>query len=428
MTVLRAIFIVLLVCLALDRPYSPTQLAVAKEDVGPTSLFMMEPEYGRTLLPLNGLNLTDTVESNPITLGGLSTGTSAWLLPQTLLSQSGTALATITNRCPGCQAYHAKYVTVRIYRLDTGLLVAKFHPHASIDFRYLADDGSRMAGFHYAQGQTDTSARWFTLDVHTGRAIKGLSIPNVCCGESVYDPHTDRLYITSTSVEHHLMLSSYNASSGELKDHLIFAGIASGNQYEGNDANGAPMKIHLRSPGIALAPDGRQLAILDQNTHLTTVDPLSMRVLDSRELTRPQSTIDRVVSMLGLAPRVAEAKEIADGALVHMQYARDGRSLLVTGTRYSLDANGAQVVDGLGVERIDVATGTLVGQALGGHGVNWVGEAADGSAVYALTPVNTMDSSCPCTLSRLQSTNLDITAQRSFRSGSAPPRLFIVGN
>jgi hypothetical protein len=190
--------------------------------------------------------------------------------------------------------------------------------------------------------------------------------------------------------------------------------------------------MEIWSPGLAMSPDGSQIAVLDGATDtLRLVDTHRMQLVKTEALSQPQSLLTRLVSLTGILPTTAEAKEI-EGVWLQMQYSPDGKSLYVTGTRGSFDAAGKFSWQSLGLRRIDVQSGTVAATTLQGHGIWWSQLAPDGAAYYVLTPTakDVMNNdSCPCALQRLDPQTLAVTASRTFQGDpmtGSPPQFYIL--
>jgi hypothetical protein len=129
--------------------------------------------------------------------------------------------------------------------------------------------------------------------------------------------------------------------------------------------------------------------------------------------------------MLGLIPTTAYAKGTAIGSRFAIQFSRDGASLYATGDQGGFDQDGQYLWQGIGLERIDVPGGQIAATALQGQEVRWLGEAGDGSALYALTVDTPTSYYGPFTLYRLDPNGLAVTAKRVFDD---EPKLYIVGS
>jgi DNA-binding beta-propeller fold protein YncE len=257
------------------------------------------------------------------------------------------------------------------------------------------------------------------LDARTGHVLRTFALPG-CCGRVLSDGAGNRLYVvpSAASDAQHLTLIAYDTRSGSTAGRLAL-------DLPPTTQTNEPGVIRVSGPSIALSPDGGTLAVLDsRDDTLNLIDARSMKVLRTRRLSSPQSMLYRLGELLGIVPTAAYAKGIAVGTQLSIQFSRDGASLYATGYQGGYDADGQYFWRAIGLERIDVGTGQVAATALQGRAVWWLGEAADGSALYALTTEDATSYYGPFTLYRLDPNSLQVTAQRTF---SDQPDLFIMG-
>lgn len=417
MSSLRHVITTVILCALLTVPLSPVLPSMARgEGTLDSSLYMLEPQYGRTLLHLDAVTL-QTIGG--VTLGGMSR--TSYGAPQLAFSPDGTRVASEVNRCQGCAGFSSRYITIRIFSL-VGTQLARFHPQVPLDLAAVSGDGASVSGLNLQDSHTPVRG-WYTLNTASGRVtarvkLEGWSDP------SLYDGTTGRLFVP-TFAGGSLTLTAYAASSGNEIGRLTMDGVQTNVEELTAGPNRLPI-MRLHAPAIALSPDGRQLAVVqgDRN-RLTVIDARTLHVIATHVLSQPASPVQRLFELTGLLPVTAYAKGIPQGVAFTARFSRDGRSLYLTGTQYEVDAAGTSIVKPIGVRLVDVASGEVRAEALTGFPVLWLGEAADRSALYALTPESKQsDPSCPCVLHRLDPTSLQITAERRFE---APPQLYVVG-
>jgi hypothetical protein len=411
----RVLFVIVLGAL-LDLPLWPAAVAGAKgpdqPDGAAAGLYLMEPQNGRTLLPLDGMTLA-TMPTGAITLGPAS-ARPMLSVPSIAVSPNGSLFAMTTQRCVSCQLpMPLKYITIRIISRQ-GVVLHRFHPKANVPISAVADDGSRLSGLGTAKTVEGVVAAWYTLSGTTGRVLRVVPFPACCAGSVLYDPTHDRLYRSTITNDHHLRLVAYSAASGSQLAQLTLPDVLAGSWTTGQQAHGLPV-IEIAFPGIAVSPDGTQLAVYDGQTEkLVTIAAPAMRIVRTQQVTHPQSLLARVAGMLGLAPTPAEAKGMAEGMMLTMQFSNDGHALYVTGQTYGPDSRGWPATKNIGLQRIDLASGQLSATALPGQNIRWLAEGADGQALYVLSP--DQYGYCPCTLLRLDAATLQATAQRVMSS------------
>lgn len=332
---------------------------------------------------------------------------------------------------------------VRIFDARTGVQRAGFGLPAGVRVQGLSPDGRKLYSM---------SNRWYTFSTTSGRMVNAVNVH--CCAAPyappmAYDAARGRLYILEPSqsivagtwiqsafgqgaVTSEAILRrpeapvsrpgpprlvAYDSASRQI-GHLALNGVTYGSWTGRQWASSQSW-----TPGFALSPNGRQIAVYDGSTErLTLVDALRMWVLRSESLSRPQSTITRLAQWLGIAPRDALAKgEAAQGADLQMRYSPTGRVLYVTGTEQMPNGGGSSI----GIRAIDVATGEVVGEALKDQGPWWAQPAPDGSALYALSLTGDDSEPFP-TIFRLDPTTLQVTAKRAVTLSDANPQYYVL--
>jgi len=185
-------------------------------------------------------------------IGGVSSPIIPQSLPDMPFSPNGSALVTVTNACGGCQLWHAKYTTIRVFNMATGAIGARFHPRRGpLSILTVSDDGLRIGAL-----QTDNTphAVWLTLDGHTGRVLRLITLPDVCCWEPLLDPTGTRLYVACNNRDRQLTLAAFDLASGTQLVALTIPAVWAGHW------NTAGI-VQNWLPGIALSADGRRLAV-----------------------------------------------------------------------------------------------------------------------------------------------------------------------
>lgn len=411
---LRLVFVMLLVVIGLV----PVP-AVAK---GPdfahsvaASLFLREQGSNRTLLQLDGMTLGNL---SAITLSHLGLYPAE---PSAVIgSPDGAIIGVVTiARTP----VEASSYTIRLFN-RAGLVVRHFHPAVPLTVTYVANDASRVAGLELGKDGKGTRG-WVMVNTRTGRVVSRLA---EATWPILYDPATNDVYDISGT--HSLVITAHSLAGGSVVGQLTLPDMV--------PAWTGPALIHnlpvlyQAYPAIALSHDGTSLALYSgiQN-RLTLIDVPRLRVTATLNVRRPQSGLEQLGERLGLLPTAAEAKGVALGMILRAHFSLDGHSLYVTGERYDLGAQQQQVVTHLGVERIDLATGQIEATALAGMPVWWRAQAADGSSLYALTPVPRSDGDYSYEdghylLQRLDPLTLHVTAQRQL-DAPTQPQLYVFG-
>jgi hypothetical protein len=179
------------------------------------------------------------------------------------------------------------------------------------------------------------------------------------------------------------------------------------------------------SPGFALSPDGRQVAVYDGRTNrLTLIDARRMSILRFEIVSPPQSFVHRVARWLGIEPTAAVAKGVSDGAALQIRYSPDGRLLYVTGYEHPSGA----ILGGttpIGIRAIDIGTGEISGESLKSQTLWWVQLALDGSALYAFSLTGDDSEPFP-TILRLDPRTLQIAAQHVVTLHNSNPAYYLL--
>jgi hypothetical protein len=178
------------------------------------------------------------------------------------------------------------------------------------------------------------------------------------------------------------------------------------------------------TPGFALSPDGRQIAVYDDRTNrVTLVDAQRMRIQRVESVSRPEGLIGQVAQLLGIEPAGAWAKGVSSGADLQMRYSPDGKLLYVTGDETLPHARVSETW--IGIRAIDVAHGTITGDSLKGRLIPWLQPAPDGKALYAFAPFGDDAEVFPCIL-RLDPTTLRIVTQQVVTLRSGNPQYYLL--
>jgi hypothetical protein len=391
-----------------------------------TSLYMVEPQYGRVLEPINGVTLANDIYMSGIQLGGVSEYPTPNANPPDMIeSAHGQVMAIVTSGCPGCSTVHAKYITIRVASLVGEGQIARFHPAVPMVPSYVSDDGKIVGGFGYG-GRSST---FYLMGTRRGIVKGSVALSGLCCGATLFDGASRRLYATGATSDHTLAIAAFSAMNGNQVGSLTLQNVPAGSWDVQSKAGVSVLQVH--DPGIALSPDGKHIAVFtqgvpDQNQRLSIIDTPSMKVVSSLELSRQQSWLERVGGFLGILPQPALAKGLYESYLLEMHYSRDGQSLYVSGSNTAFDGTGQYTRHDIGVERIDVATGQITGHVLDGTALSWWAQASDGSEIYTLSTADPTTDLCPCTLRAHDPVTLQTTAQRTF-DGYSMVHLFIVG-
>ncbi|HVL25770.1 MAG TPA: hypothetical protein VM450_16895 [Thermomicrobiales bacterium] len=294
-----------------------------------------------------------------------------------------------------------------------------FSPLLSADGSRLVVSGGLACG---VSGCTDQT--WQVYDTTTGKVLATITGAGEPVWPNVIDPEGTRLYVPfyarpaeDSAGPWPLRIAAYDLATGEEAARMTVPDVLAGT-WQAGTIDDAPLMRQL-TPAIALSPDGAWIAVVDAAvTSLTLIDTGTMTVEAVHEIDRPESVAHRLARWLGLAPQEVSAKGMA-GPAASAVFAADGAALYVTGSELRIgDTIESMSGEGMGVRRIDVASGQITAEVLRGQEVTQVLPAPDGNAVYALASVTPWwDSQIGASsylLRRLDPATLKVTAERVY--------------
>jgi DNA-binding beta-propeller fold protein YncE len=185
-------------------------------------------------------------------------------------------------------------------------------------------------------------------------------------------------------------------------------------------------------PGIALTPDGRQIALVDGVSHqLTVIDAATLRLVRRVPLLERRGLLAQFGSWLGFLPETAEAKGMGtDGVSLDAWFSLDGQRLYLTGTTGRVTRGNSLRTTDLGLRVVDVSSGTIVATRFRGQNPLDVILSPDGRSLYVTLPGATTGRTivgCPCSMERLDARTLRTRAvRRSLGTATTVPRLVAV--
>ncbi len=277
---------------------------------------------------------------------------------------------------------------------------AVYNPRLSADGSRLVAEPSVVCGPIGCGERT-----WFTWDTRTGellaatRADLGAPVwPDLVDtgGRRLYYPfHQQPSVLTSTSTPEPgepsavgpwpLQIASYDLTTGQETARATVPGVSAGSwQAEPIDV----MYVgQMELPAVALSPDGSRLAVVDAALEtLTLLDAGTLAVLETHAVHRPEGLTDRLLGWLGLGPQSARAKA-SEGRALGATWSIDGQFLYLTGHETEVGETIDDITGhGLGISKIEVATGEITAVALEGHDANVIIPAPDGQSLYILMP------------------------------------------
>jgi len=399
---------------------------IAQQRVGPpTDLYLFEvplgspPDQlppGMTLVPLDARTLGDRQDRPPLSLATRFM----------TVSPDGALLATFDYvRTDGPYSTPSETtVTVRDNR--TGAVRGSFHPPAPVLGTRLSRDGARLVVQPYPSGSA-SSNEWDVLDTADGRLLATVSAaPSNDYLPTLIDADAQALYRFITAAPaatapgpRPVSLIAYDLHTGAERGRLALPEVTTGNWPTGRMVQGEAVRAVL-SPGIALSPDGRQIAIVHADAdRVTLIDTQHLTVARTISLTGGSG----LLHILGLISQPVAAKGPPGvGTSRDAIYAPDGRSLYLSGVQTLLDGHDAQTFHSLGLTQLDLTRNTVAADALPGRTINWVLPAPDGQSIFVFGPKQGEGDShillpnIPSLLQRLDARTLAVQTEREFPS------------
>lgn len=419
--------VVLLLMAWIVAPASVAPHGAAAKGLPMPRLYIAAAQLNR-LQPLDATSLADSPQAQGLKVGPWST---RFQRPMIVADAGGDAFAAVTYGLGG-SADRARDITIRTFNSLGERQGPVIHPAVLLWVEGLSAGGRELYGSGYrSAGSSNTG--FYVLNALSGAVRYHLPAAEACCGSWLFDPATHRLYIlneppgATAAAPGTPILKSYDVASGRQLGQLALPGLVAGSWTDTTASSSSDTSgLTVWSPGFALSPDTHRIAILDSNRNaLTMVDTAQLTIERTMTLSYPRSPLERLGDMLGLAPSVAEAKEIK-GTSLSMTYSPDGRSLLVSGFEGQPNAQGQYLPAPLGLRRIDATSGEVQAQQPPNGMAWWLRYAPDGSALYTLGPVYP-DSDSPLVLRRYDPLTLNVLASHEINQDGyyAPPTMLM---
>lgn len=411
----------------------PRSIAPLIDPVGP--LQMLVSEGGQSdalrLVPLDPRTLADGSPGDSVALDG-----PGW---SSIISADGSTLVTVQVELSAADP-HPSEITLVVRDLVAGSDPVTFDlPIAAIGpWARLSRDGSRLVvearpGFEAGSTTPADPPEWHVVATKTGEALA--VVPSDPDGryptETWIDPEATRLYrlllptlLDSTGPEPAVVVAHDLVTGGEI-GRLVIPDVLGGTwdtgrtvpvPYENVYPNTYPVFATL-SPGGALSPDGRRLALVHADGDaVTLIDTERFAVERSVPFGSEAGIGTRLMALLPLAPQGAAAKMPSEGTRVRAAFAADGRHLYAWGSKTEVDADGTATAEALPLRLIDTDGGDLVAETTPGHLIRVI-PAADGSSLYTISSGEDEqggDDEPPLLLRRLDPVTLETDVERAF--------------
>jgi len=399
---------------------------IAQQRAGPpTDLYLfavplgLPPDQvppGMTLVPLDAQTLGDRQDRPPLSLATRFM----------TVSPDGAQLATFDYVRTDGPLSPPSETTVTVRDNRTGAARGSFHPPAPVLGTRLSRDGARLVVQPYPSGSA-SSNEWDVLNTADGHVLTTVNAaPSNDYLPTLIDADAQVLYRFITAAPaatapgpRPVSLIAYDLRTGTERGRLAFPEVTTGSWPTGRVVQGDAVPAQL-SPGIALSPDGRQIAIVHADAdRVTLVGTQHLTVARTINLTGGSG----LLHILGLIPQPVAAKgSPVVGTSRDAIYGPDGRSLYLSGIQTLLDDHDAQTFHSLGLTRLDLTRNTITANALPGRTINWVLPAPDGQSIFVFGPKQGEGDShillpdVPSLLQRLDARTLAVRAEREFPS------------
>jgi hypothetical protein len=219
-----------------------------------------------------------------------------------------------------------------------------------------------------------------------------------------------------------LEIAQYDLRSGLEVGRIELAGVLAGSWFPADGSDRLGLVNEAVTPGVAVSPNGGQLAVFDALTgRISLIHASSMTVDRSFLPERPTSWLERLGGWLSPHPRSAEAK-LMEGSVFKADYSADGSSLYVSGRTVEVGETMGEIdANALGMQRIDLQSGEIRAEALEGIDIQEVWASPDGSGLYVFgydEPWETATNGVAPHLRRLDAEILTVEAERELPMAS----------
>ncbi|MDQ6857662.1 MAG: hypothetical protein M3Z65_01565, partial [Chloroflexota bacterium] len=305
--------------------------------------------------------------------------------------------------------FNGSDVTRRVFDGRTGQLRGYFVPEVAMTLEYLSADGTLGLG-RRGDNRTPIGGESVLVTIPDGHVLRYLvarDIPGDVQAAPVSADLSTRYFVTTPAP---LSLTSvapqslpYSLYVRDTFDHItgpiLLPGISGGTELTGQST------LLTVRPAIALSDDGSRLAAL-------STDGSTLDLVDTKTLAVTSVAVHKKTSILEpFSPLIAMGKTLNDEERRAMVFTPDGTALItwVTTTHYD-DINGAARTT-QGIQRIDVATGSISAENSTPDGIYGIAVSPDGQSVYLV--LRTKEPPNPVyVLRRLDALTLELKAER----------------
>jgi hypothetical protein len=418
--------IVALLFLAAACTAAPANPSIGQSAPSELDLYVTDSFNGAGLLAVDPLTLQDR-SMKPLLAISPGAGSASSSI---VASMDGTTIA-VMNYAYGNPAL-ARGLDIAVFDARTTERRATFNPEVPVIVDGLSADGMRI----YARNWPPASAtaERLLLDARSGKIVER-EPQFAIVGDQVAlarDEKARRLYgliaprDPEAAVPRSVDLVSWDLRTGEELWRLRPSSLVAGEWKTGRIIDGAVVRSRL-VPGLALSPDGRQLAIVRAwgccvpNGTIWLVDASTGALISQRTFARPASFLDHF-----LAPSVAVAKSLDESVVVTATFAPSGEMVYVHARTAQVDDQGDQKNLYLGMAAVKLADGVVRGDDIKmeiywfDNRIDWVRASPDGRWLYVFLERTGGANPKGHYLRRLDPTTLHVLAERRFDSYREP--------
>lgn len=412
--------IVLLVCFAVVIGPATVRGPGATAKGAPITLYLADNFEGLEYVPLDPMTLADDENGTPVKF---SASYGAWTV-----SADGSTLVSVEYPAAGNP-------TVEVISSETNTRRASFEVAQEMGRPQLTRDGALlvMSGVQSGSMSGVSAPRWFVYDSADGTPLttingEGQGITPFGFHYALLNPVSERMYVPFVPGDEYpdgplpLQIAEYDLRTGLEVGRIELTEVMAGTWFPADSSEEMGVVNEAITPGIALSPNGQQLAVADAMTgRITLIHTNSMAIDRTFVPERPMSWLDRLGGWLSPRPRTADAK-LMEGRVFRADYSADGRSLYVSGRTVEVGETMDEIdVNALGMQRIDLQSGEIRVEALEGVDIQEVWASPDGSALYVLgydEPWETATNGVAPHLRRLNAETLAVEAERKLPMSS----------
>lgn len=298
----------------------------------------------------------------------------------------------------------------------TGAQQAQFAAPTGLGPLLVNRDGTRLV--LESPGSTDDAKapRWTVLDGRTGQILSQVRADRPSIVPGVLDPAGAYLYQLAVpggqAGLQPVELIRYDLYTGTPAGRLVLPDILAGSWPTNKMMQGEQLRS-LFAPGIAVSPDGQQLAIAHAESAQATFIAAEPLAVERTTLIEPPAN---PVGWLVPEVRTAWAKQPPEGTVRWATYSADAQHVYVWGRQTQVDAQGQVSYDNFGVDAMSPNGGGVAAESLRNTWVDQLVPSPDGRSVYVLglaDPSATSETdTSPYLLRRLDASSLATLSQR----------------